>query len=76
MTARNDGREPLTKGGAYGTLYRYRVPYTDPGDPGFPPHFVWHCWAYSAEHAAYLFDDGEHADLGFKMTEWPTRVYQ
>lgn len=60
-----------TKQGEHGTLYRYRMKYRDPNDPGFPES-VWSCWAYNTIHAWELFH--ETADDGFEAVGEPVRV--
>lgn len=54
-------RKPLTKQGAHGTLYRYKITYKDESDPGCPV-FSYSLWAYNQEHAESRFYDSEDAD--------------
>jgi hypothetical protein len=53
----------VTKPGKYGTLYRYKVIYTDASDPAFG-QMEWFTWAYNLEDAEERFYD---SDEGFKV---------
>lgn len=65
------GKKPITKQGAHGTLYRYRVAYKGTeNDPGAPP-FAMCVWAYDEEHALEKVTD---PDQGWLATS-AGRVY-
>ena len=54
----------VTKPGAHGTLFKYKIKYFDPKDPGFGSD-IWNCFAYNTEHALDKFydeDDGFEAE--------------
>ena len=67
MAARRRAAAPryVSKPGAHGTLYRFRIVYRDLDDPGFPES-DWLAWAYDAEHAEDKFYDSEDA-WGWKI---------
>ena len=63
MAARRSIPKYLTKPGQYGTLYRWAIPYEEG---------IWHCWAYSVEHAEDKFLDDNEGD--YRMTGAPRKV--
>ena len=58
---------PLTKPGRHGTLHRYAIDYND--GYGDRERHVWHCWAYSPEHAMDKFDESTAEDGGVALSE-------
>lgn len=54
----------VSKPGRHGTLYRFRIRYTDVADPCCMPD-DWYVWAYNAEHAEQKFFDSD--DDGWKI---------
>lgn len=63
-------REPLTKEGRHGTLYRYEIEYSDEvngNDLMF--RSTWRCWAYDSEHAIDKFCEAEDGE-GWRLISW------
>jgi hypothetical protein len=62
----------VTKQGKEGTLYKYKMEYEDPYEPGFG-RSSWYCYAYNKEHAEEKFYDAGDDD-GFEIVSGPSRV--
>lgn len=60
----------VKKRGRHGTLYKYKIRYTDPVSRDYGTD-VWFTYAYDAEHALEKFYD---ADDGFEAVSNPVRV--
>ncbi len=56
----------MTKQGTYGTLYRFRVEYTNDPQDGTDPIFAWDTWAYDEEHAIDAFYDAGATEEGWE----------
>lgn len=63
-------REPLTKEGKYGTLYRYEITYSDAVNGNDAMFYgTWRCWAYDSEHAIEKFTEGGDGE-GWRLISW------
>ena len=68
-----EAREPMTKPGPNGVLYRCTVSFRDPGKPAFDGEEHWSTWAYSLEHANDLFRE-EHEGFQIVKMEMQTEA--